>query len=116
MRSDSIRSQYCSKVFKLGLWLLVIQLCLGLAIVNLLSDASVHPSLLDSLPISADAKSSPAVLLGRRSLTNAEQNIHIVGWVLCLGTIVNIGFSLALLTGSLLEKRRAAADALSKGS
>ncbi|SRR5258708_22529882 len=107
--SGSVRKLYCSKVFKLSLWLLVVQLCVGLALVNLLSDASVSPSVLDSLPISADARTSPAVLLASRSLTNAAQNSHIVGWVLCLGTVVNVGFSLVLLIGSILEKKRAAA-------
>ena len=107
--SSSVRKLYCSKVFRLSLWLLVIQLCVGLAIINLHSDASVSPSVLDSLPISADARTSPAVLLASRSLTNAEQNIHIVGWVLCFGTVLNLGFSLVLLIGSILEKKRAAA-------
>jgi hypothetical protein len=82
-----------------------------MAIVNVLSAASVSPSVLDALPISEDAKSSPAVLLARRTLTNAEQHIHVVGWVLCLGTILNLGFSLRLLAGSILEKKRAAAAA-----
>jgi hypothetical protein len=100
------KNNYFSTVLKVSLGLIAIQLVLGLALINLRPDASVSSEILDSLPISPSLKNSPNVVLARRELVNAAENARIIGWGTSIAMVLNIGLSIKLFVGSILERRK----------